>query len=194
MRQMGLPTMFINYYEDVEEDSSDFSRPPSSHTPHPRTQSPGVRGRRGRRRDERDREGRQEGEEEKEEGWREDMLPEDDEVLEELILSTIEATASQKDPKPAPADPWAEHRSRTHLLAQQQCYGGPEYGIDWEEVKSGRAAGMPGIWTEVRDKPLEWEGLDREEEEEQAAGIEDGSNQEDMSEAAGMPGAWVGGN
>ena len=51
--------------------------------------------------------------------------------------------------------------------------------------------------TEVRDKPLEWEGLEEEEEEEvkQAMGIEDGANQEDMSEgAAGLPGVWVGGN
>lgn len=33
-----------------------------------------------------------------------------------------------------------------HVAEQQQEYGGPEYDIDWEEVKRGEASGMPGKW------------------------------------------------
>lgn len=33
-----------------------------------------------------------------------------------------------------------------HVAEQQREYGGPEYDIDWEEVKRGEASGMPGKW------------------------------------------------
>ena len=35
------------------------------------------------------------------------------------------------------------------VMEQQMTYGGPEYSIDWEEVKRGKAAGMPGKWVSV---------------------------------------------
>lgn len=33
-----------------------------------------------------------------------------------------------------------------HLSSQQTRYDADTYNIDWEEVKAGRAAGMPGGW------------------------------------------------
>lgn len=33
-----------------------------------------------------------------------------------------------------------------HVAKQQLEYEGPEYDIDWEEVKRGEASGMPGKW------------------------------------------------
>lgn len=37
--------------------------------------------------------------------------------------------------------------SHLQQVAKQQLeYEGPEYDIDWEEVKRGEASGMPGKW------------------------------------------------
>lgn len=47
-------------------------------------------------------------------------------------------------PESAPG-PNMEH----YLEEQQQAYGGSEYGIDWEEVKGGTSAGMPGRWVSL---------------------------------------------
>ena len=33
-----------------------------------------------------------------------------------------------------------------HVARQQLEYEGPEYDIDWEEVRRGEASGMPGKW------------------------------------------------
>ena len=33
-----------------------------------------------------------------------------------------------------------------HLSSQQKRYDAKTYNIDWEEVKAGQAAGMPGGW------------------------------------------------
>ena len=33
-----------------------------------------------------------------------------------------------------------------HLNSQQRRYDAKTYNIDWEEVKAGQAAGMPGEW------------------------------------------------
>ena len=36
-----------------------------------------------------------------------------------------------------------------HVAKQQLEYEGPEYDIDWEEVKRGEASGMPGKWVGI---------------------------------------------
>jgi hypothetical protein len=33
-----------------------------------------------------------------------------------------------------------------HISSQQRKYDAPTYNIDWDEVKTGKAAGMPGGW------------------------------------------------
>ena len=33
-----------------------------------------------------------------------------------------------------------------HISSQQRKYDAKAYNIDWEEVKTGKAAGMPGGW------------------------------------------------
>lgn len=33
-----------------------------------------------------------------------------------------------------------------HISSQQSKYDTKTYNIDWEEVKTGKAAGMPGRW------------------------------------------------
>lgn len=33
-----------------------------------------------------------------------------------------------------------------HISSQQRKYDSQTYNIDWEEVKTGKAAGMPGGW------------------------------------------------
>ena len=33
-----------------------------------------------------------------------------------------------------------------HISSQQRKYNAKTYNIDWEEVKTGKAAGMPGGW------------------------------------------------
>ena len=35
------------------------------------------------------------------------------------------------------------------VMEQQMAYREPKYSIDWEEVKKGKAAGMPGKWVSV---------------------------------------------
>ena len=36
--------------------------------------------------------------------------------------------------------------TEAYLEEQQQDYGASEYNINWEEVKMGKSAGMPGKW------------------------------------------------
>lgn len=40
----------------------------------------------------------------------------------------------------------SESPLQEHIADQQQMYAGPDYNINWEEVKEGKAAGMPGAW------------------------------------------------
>lgn len=35
-----------------------------------------------------------------------------------------------------------------HVATLESVYSGPDYQIDWGEVKQGKAAGMPGQWTQ----------------------------------------------
>ena len=39
--------------------------------------------------------------------------------------------------------------SEAAVMEQQMTYTDPEYSIDWEEVKKGKAAGMPGKWVSM---------------------------------------------
>ncbi len=61
-------------------------------------------------------------------------------TVSKALPTTEDSTPSQ----PASVVPAYDHSS--HLAGLEEWYGGPEYSIDWEEVKEGQAAGMPGKW------------------------------------------------
>lgn len=37
-----------------------------------------------------------------------------------------------------------------HISSQQRKYSAKTYNIDWEDVKAGKAAGMPGGWVSCK--------------------------------------------
>ena len=54
------------------------------------------------------------------------------------VVSEGGVASDESGDQPRPSD--------ASVMEQQMTYGGPEYAIDWEEVKRGQAAGMPGRW------------------------------------------------
>ena len=44
-------------------------------------------------------------------------------------------------------EPYVVSKKRLeHIAEQESTYEGPDYDINWEEVRQGKAAGMPGSW------------------------------------------------
>lgn len=77
-----------------------------------------------------------------------------------IIIMVTVSFADLEEPLSSEADPphsganhppgnEAEPSRREFLEEQQEQYGGSEYGIDWEEVKEGKSAGMPGKWVSL---------------------------------------------
>ncbi len=40
----------------------------------------------------------------------------------------------------------ASTKQLVHIAEQESAYNDPDFNIDWDEVKLGKAAGMPGAW------------------------------------------------
>jgi trimethylguanosine synthase len=142
MKQMGLPTMLINRYDDLEENDD------SDGEPHPHRQSR-SRYRDYHHRDDYDEDDESEEEEDDEMNkiaaienesvpYREEVMSTDNvEVNDPLKYRGNQSNNSTEDDD--------DDKSSAHSSAIDEN----QFNVDWEEVKEGKAAGLPSQWEEV---------------------------------------------